>query len=129
MVVFYHLLYFTLLQTFQWVETKTFLSVWRTECSTHLAQQEELVSTLLSVFVTGALHLLQVNSVQLELLRSGRGGELFLKKLSSVLQKHFLKSTVKAGEERTHNALQDLNNKQRGTGRQLKEYGVRRWRT
>lgn len=37
-------------------------------CNTHLAQQEELVSALLSVLITGALHLLQVNSIQLELL-------------------------------------------------------------
>lgn len=38
--------------------------------STHLAQQEELVSTFLGVFITGALHLLQVDTVQLELLLS-----------------------------------------------------------
>lgn len=38
------------------------------ECNTHLAQQEELVSTFLGVFITGALHLLQVNPIQLELL-------------------------------------------------------------
>lgn len=37
-------------------------------CDTHLAQQEELVSALLSVLVTRALHLLQVNPIQLELL-------------------------------------------------------------
>lgn len=37
-------------------------------CNTHLAQQEELVGALLSVLITRALHLLQVNSIQLELL-------------------------------------------------------------
>lgn len=37
-------------------------------CNTHLTQQEELVSAFLSVLVIGALHLLQVNSIQLELL-------------------------------------------------------------
>lgn len=37
-------------------------------CNTHLAQQEELVSALLSVLITRALHLLQVNSIQLKLL-------------------------------------------------------------
>ena len=39
-------------------------------CNTYLTQQEELVSTFLSVVITGALHLLQVNSIQLELLLS-----------------------------------------------------------
>ena len=37
-------------------------------CSTNLAQQEELVGTLLGVLVAGALHLLQMNAVQLEFL-------------------------------------------------------------
>lgn len=43
-------------------------------CNTDLTQQEELVSTLLCVFITGAFHLLQVDPIQLELLLSGKGG-------------------------------------------------------
>lgn len=43
-------------------------------CNTYLTQQEELVSTFLSVFITGALHLLQVNPIQLELLLSSKSG-------------------------------------------------------
>lgn len=38
------------------------------QCNTHLTQKEELVSTFLGVLITGALHLLQVNPIQLELL-------------------------------------------------------------
>lgn len=40
-------------------------SVW---CSSYLTQQEELVRTFLSVFITGALHFLQVDPIQLEFL-------------------------------------------------------------
>lgn len=36
--------------------------------NTHLAQQEELICTLLSVLIAGALCLLQVNPIQLEFL-------------------------------------------------------------
>lgn len=39
-------------------------------CNTHLTQKEELVCAFLGVIITGALHLLQVNPVQLELLQS-----------------------------------------------------------
>lgn len=42
-------------------------------CNTDLTQQEELVSTFLCVLITGALHLLQVDPIQLELLLSGKG--------------------------------------------------------
>lgn len=43
-------------------------------CNTDLTQQEELVSTFLCVFITGALHLLQVDPIQLELLLSSKSG-------------------------------------------------------
>lgn len=41
---------------------------------THLTQQEELVGTFLGVFITGALHLLQVYPIQLELLGGRKCG-------------------------------------------------------
>ena len=43
--------------------------------STDLAQKEELISTLLGVFITGPLHLLQMDSLKLELLFEEGGSD------------------------------------------------------